>query len=213
MPRHRDLRLGQSDVDTVTIPTRCFDMFAQTLHFPFPLPPSCQTMRISPSTIFSFILVIAPKIATACEGECITAVTNAFVKNYTNPVHIAIEHAVSLRSAQHTERARRSHRVLARPTNWSLGASRARTSSKKPRHRSWHPSTPRMILWRRSESKKRYSPPISMENANARMQAAGSSTRLDARIPTVLLYAARPDPWSISTRSCDPLCSLRRKIL
>ena len=85
------------------------------------LPANCRyTMRSSPLVIFSFILIIAPKIAIACEGQCITGVTNAFVQNYTNPVHIAIRHAVSLRSTQYTGCPCRSHRVLGQQIGLSM---------------------------------------------------------------------------------------------
>lgn len=51
-------------------------------------------MRLS--LYLPFFLFTVPATVSACEGECIIAITNAFLGNYTDPVHSVLNIVVSL---------------------------------------------------------------------------------------------------------------------
>jgi len=42
-----------------------------------------------------FILVAAPVAVSACEGECIVGITNAFLGNYSSPIQSVLDDIVS----------------------------------------------------------------------------------------------------------------------
>jgi hypothetical protein len=41
------------------------------------------------------VLVTAPVAVSACEGECIVGITNAFLGNYSNPIQTVLDDIVS----------------------------------------------------------------------------------------------------------------------
>ncbi|KII87676.1 hypothetical protein PLICRDRAFT_112072 [Plicaturopsis crispa FD-325 SS-3] len=43
------------------------------------------------SLINAFLLAAVPVAVSACEGECIVGITNAFLGNYTRPIHTVLE--------------------------------------------------------------------------------------------------------------------------
>ena len=42
------------------------------------------------------VLLVVPVAVSACEGDCIVGITNAFVTNYTSPVKHVMENVVSV---------------------------------------------------------------------------------------------------------------------
>lgn len=50
-------------------------------------------MRVK--TLFSLLLVTVPATVSACEGDCIVGITNAFIGNYTERVRQVWTNAVS----------------------------------------------------------------------------------------------------------------------
>ena len=42
-----------------------------------------------------FLLVVPVTRVSACEGDCIVGITNAWLSNYTSPVHAVIDSIVS----------------------------------------------------------------------------------------------------------------------
>jgi hypothetical protein len=42
-----------------------------------------------------FVLVAAPVAVSACEGECIVGITNAFLGNYSSPIQAVLNEIVS----------------------------------------------------------------------------------------------------------------------
>jgi len=42
-----------------------------------------------------FVLVAAPVAVSACEGECIVGITNAFLGNYSSPIQSVLDDIVS----------------------------------------------------------------------------------------------------------------------
>ena len=51
-------------------------------------------MRFSIARLF--LLVAAPVVVLACEGDCIVGITNAFVTNYTDPVDFVLGNVVNI---------------------------------------------------------------------------------------------------------------------
>jgi len=47
------------------------------------------------SLINAILLLAVPVTVWACEGECISGVTNAWRTNYTSPVHAVFENIVT----------------------------------------------------------------------------------------------------------------------
>jgi hypothetical protein len=55
--------------------------------------PPYFTMKLQ--LVSLFVLVGAPVAVSACEGECIVAITNAFLGNYSVPIQSVLEDIVS----------------------------------------------------------------------------------------------------------------------